>query len=346
MQVKITVVTITYNLIRANRADTFRQNVESVQAQTYPEIEHVIIDGASNDGTLDLIESCKNDKMRVLSEPDHGIYEAMNKGLKQAKGDYILYLNSDDFLCRPDGLENCARILEQTNADLIYAPHRMMDEKTGRVFKMLEPCLGVYFVRMPFSHQAVLVKRDKMLELGGFDEQFKSAGDYDLLVRLINNGAKAVYYPNEFSTFRTGGMSWKQMDLSQRECIMSHQKIFGAVCPNCNWTQMLFDKKVPDAIVQYVLKRVDKSVRVEIEKVLKQAERDKKGIWHIQNEQEDLTFHKDLQTMYIGRLRLFGVIPVGQLKVLPDRYVYTIFKHSIWTTKRNKEIKNAFEENM
>lgn len=338
MTVKISIVTITFNLLKAGRRETFRQNVDSVLNQTYQNIEHIIVDGASTDGTVDLIRSCEHDRMRWVSEPDHGIYEAMNKGLHLATGDYVLYLNSDDFLCRPDGMASCARLLEETDADFLYAPNRALRAGTERVYKINEPCVGSYLVRMPFSHQALLVKRDKMLELGGFDENFKSAGDYDFVIRLINSGARGVYNPNEFSTFRDGGFSQTDGELSQKECGISYRKNFGHLCPKYRWMDMLFKKRVPNSVIQYVLKHVDKTVKAEMEKVLETAIYGKDDIWYIQEEPKELMFsaHRN-QIACIDRLRLFGFMPIGKIETIGLQSVYKLFNRAIWKWKRRAQ---------
>ncbi len=335
MTIKISIVTITFNLLKAGRKDMFRKNVASVLNQTYQNIEHIIVDGASTDGTVDLIRSCEHDRMRWISEPDHGIYEAMNKGLHIATGDYVLYLNSDDFLCRPDGMASCVRLLEETNADFLYAPHRVLRAGTECVYKIMEPCLGVYFVRMPFSHQALLVKRDKMLELGGFDENFKSAGDYDFIIRLITAGAKGVYNPNEFSTFRDGGFSQTDGELSQKECGISYRKNFGHLCPKYRWMDMLFKKRVPNSVIQYVLKHVDKAVKAQIEKVLETARYEKDDTWCIQEKPKALTFPLNRkQGNYVDRLKLFGFIPIGKIEATAHQSIYKLFNRPIWKWKR------------
>lgn len=106
----ITIVTITYNLIKAGREQTFRQCVESVHNQTYKNIEHIIIDGASNDGSLDLIKEYEDKGwIKCYSEPDKGIFDAMNKGIRLAKGVYVNFLNTDDYFHDINGVENSVK---------------------------------------------------------------------------------------------------------------------------------------------------------------------------------------------------------------------------------------------
>ena len=98
MKPLVTVVTITFNLIKAGREKTFRQSLESIHNQTYKNIEHIIIDGASQDGTIELLEEyAQKGWIKYYSESDTGIYNAFNKGIDRANGEYIVFVNSDDF---------------------------------------------------------------------------------------------------------------------------------------------------------------------------------------------------------------------------------------------------------
>ena len=122
MQPKVTIVTITYNLLEANREKTFRQCVESVHNQTYENIEHIVIDGASNDGTIELLkEYADKNWLTYYSEPDTSIYNAMNKGLAKATGEYITFLNSDDFYHNLEGISKTVKTIVNSNADFVYS---------------------------------------------------------------------------------------------------------------------------------------------------------------------------------------------------------------------------------
>ena len=116
---KITIVTATYNLIKAGRKEFFKKCIESIYSQTYKNFEHIIIDGASDDGTLDLIKEIAP-RSTVISEPDKGIYDAFNKGVKKASGEYVHFLNSDDYYTDKKSLEISASSGE------IFAETRLM----------------------------------------------------------------------------------------------------------------------------------------------------------------------------------------------------------------------------
>ncbi len=214
----VTVVTITYNLIKAEREKYVRQCIECVKNQTYPNIEHIIIDGASTDGTLEIF----NDYpwLKVFSEPDKGIYDAMNKGVAKASGKYIVFLNSDDFWHDNKAVEESVKSLEENDADFSYSTARYFD-KNGKFIGYLFPMLETFFLRMPFSHQSMFTKT----KLVHFDDTYRSAGDFDFVLKLILNGAKGVRVNLDFTSFRFIGISSGLSDLgtklSDEECIRS-----------------------------------------------------------------------------------------------------------------------------
>lgn len=212
----LTVITATFNLVKAGREQAFRQCAESVRAQTCAaRIEHLVIDGGSSDGTRELVAEYESEGLlRCISEPDEGIYDAMNKGLAAAKGKYIAFLNSDDYWHDPQGAERSLAALELAHGDFSYAPVTLLGEDGSR--RAEEPEIGGAFSGMPFCHQSMVTRTDLLRRLGGFrKEMFRCAADYDVVLRLLVRGAHAVYVPCNFTTFRIGGFSsgddvWKQ----------------------------------------------------------------------------------------------------------------------------------------
>ncbi|MGL4982868.1 MAG: glycosyltransferase family 2 protein [Treponemataceae bacterium] len=200
---KLTVITVTYNLINARRKDFFLQCVESVKNQTYKNIEHLIIDGASTDGTLELIQSTG---LAYISESDEGIYDAMNKGIEKATGDYITFLNSDDYWHGKRGVEKSIIALEKNNADFSYGDCIHI-EPTGKYKGVFKSELGSFFVRLPASHQTMIFKMSAIKNVGIFNIEYKIASDYDLILRLLLSGSKAIYIDILFTTFRVDGLS-------------------------------------------------------------------------------------------------------------------------------------------
>lgn len=215
-----TIITITFNLIKANRGKFFRQCLESVHNQTYKNIEHIIVDGASKDGTVDLIKEY-SDKgwVKYISEPDTGIYDAMNKGIKLARGKYIAFLNSDDYYHDKTGVASSVNALEESNADFSYAPV-IVRFKDGTLFSehpQCNPKISNVFFTMPFCHQTMFTKREVMIRENMFDANYKSAADYDFVIRLCLKRYKSVFVNNTFVTYQFEGVSSTAQENSLNE---------------------------------------------------------------------------------------------------------------------------------
>lgn len=222
---RVTVVTAVFNLVSAGRVELFRQCMDSVSSQSYPNIEHLIIDGASTDGTLDLLrEYDGRNGVRVLSEPDTGIYDAMNKGLRAATGKYIAFLNSDDYWHDPHGVACSVEWLERVQADFSYAPCRYI-HADGTDVGVSMPELGCAFSLMPFCHQTMFARVDSLREAGGFAaEQFNVAADYDMIMHLLVSGCKPVFVPLDFTSFRQGGVSFSRAGDTERESRLARRR--------------------------------------------------------------------------------------------------------------------------
>lgn len=225
----VTIITVTYQLVEGKRERQFRTCAESVQRQTYPAIEHLVIDGGSQDGTVELIREFEgNGRLSYISEPDKGIYDAMNKGIRMAKGKYIAFLNSDDFWHEAEGVARSVEMLEKAHADFSYAPRICVNQDGEKEYEEY-PQIGSFAYAMPFCHQTMFTRTELLREHGGFRfDKYTCAADYDLVVRLMLNGAKPVYVPLNFTSFRLGGFSGERMDLSRREVEMIVKEHFGS----------------------------------------------------------------------------------------------------------------------
>ena len=125
----VTVITVCFNLVSNGRAGQFEQCLRSVHAQDYPQVEHLVIDGGSQDGTLELLQKyAALGWIRYVSEPDSGIYDAMNKGIRLAGGKYVAFLNSDDYWHHRRAVSASVAALEQGNAAFSYAPRTIVQE--------------------------------------------------------------------------------------------------------------------------------------------------------------------------------------------------------------------------
>lgn len=199
----ISVVTVCFNA-----RETIGSTIMSVAAQNHPDFEHVIVDGGSTDGTLELVESLRHDRLRLVTGPDDGIYDAMNKGLRLARGDYVGFLNADDFFAAPDALRTIAG---SAPADCIMAGTWLLDANgtprryvySARGFRRWWLTVGA----MP-PHPSFYARRTLLLSAGGFDTRFTVAADFDLIARLIlGQGASWTVVPRLLTCFRQGGLS-------------------------------------------------------------------------------------------------------------------------------------------
>ena len=202
-----------------------RDTIKSVLGQTYLDYEHIIVDGKSKDATLDIIREYEphyQGKLRWISEPDKGIYDAMNKGIRMATGDIVGLLNSDDFYTSNDVLEHVAKALSDSNVDAIYGDiHYVNDDDlthcvryySSRVFSRGLMRLGF----MP-AHPSFYCRRTIYEKYGLFDTSLRVAADFENLLRLIFvNRIRTKYIPEDFVTMRTGGAS--------SSGIVSHKRI-------------------------------------------------------------------------------------------------------------------------
>lgn len=222
--VDVTVVTACFNPFDAGRRELLRKNLDSVQAQEGVRLEHLIIDGASTDGTLEWLKGYNNARhdIRILSKPDSGIYEAMNRGIALARGKYIIYLNSDDYFHDARGMAVSVKRIGELQCNFSFAPVRFYPPKIRR-HTQLAPQRRIhrFLISWSFSHQSMLTSRALLLKLDGFDTSYRSAADYDLLLRMIEAGAKGCFVPLSFSTFTLGGFSAENRELAYAECARS-----------------------------------------------------------------------------------------------------------------------------
>lgn len=204
---KISIITITYN-----SASSLQRALDSVQSQTYKDIEHVIIDGASTDGTRKLIEAYAKQHKNVkwVSEKDNGIYDAINKGIRLATGDVIGFLHSDDMFYSVDSIGQIAAALEQNQADVVYGDLQYMrGNKVVRRWKSntFNPRALKYGWMPP--HPTVYVRREVYQQVGEYDSWFRISADYDMILRIFTAGYNTHYIPEVLVCMETGGASNK-----------------------------------------------------------------------------------------------------------------------------------------
>ncbi|MBF9024368.1 glycosyltransferase [Rhodobacterales bacterium HKCCD6035] len=204
-ETKVTIVTVC-----RNSADTIERCMKSVRSQTYTNIEHVIVDGASSDGTLDVVHKLATPDVVTVSEPDHGIYDAMNKGIRLATGDIVCFLNSDDVYSDRDVITDVVHQMASKNLDALLADICFVS-KSGRVVRnysakdFIPSKLRVGW--MP-PHPGMFVTRKKIFEAGLFEPSYKIAGDYEFCIKLFNLPELSwSYYSRRAVDMALGGVS-------------------------------------------------------------------------------------------------------------------------------------------
>lgn len=224
---KISIITATYN-----SGKTVGDTLKSVLAQTYHDYELLVVDGASKDNTLEVVKNMEplfEGRMRYISEPDKGIYDAMNKGIKMATGDVIGILNSDDFYTSDDALACIAWTLEKEKVDAVYGDIHYVDDED------LKKCVRYYsskpfrrwMMRLGFmpAHPSFYCRKEVYEKYGAFDaENYRVAADFENLLRLIFvNKIKTHYINKDFVTMRTGGASSSGLE-SHKRIMRDHLK--------------------------------------------------------------------------------------------------------------------------
>lgn len=222
----ISVITVTFNLVSSGRDQIFMKCLDSVQAQQDVQIEHIIIDGDSSDATLQIIRDYhnKNYPIKYLSLSDDGIYEAMNRGLVMAKGDYVIFLNSDDYYHHPQGLRVSLDTLRRTKCDFSFAPIKGLGGKS--LHENVLDYLSDVFIRAVFSHQSLLVRRKLMTDMHGYNLSYRSAADYDFVLRMILSGSKGCYVDFPFVSYSVNGLSSTNMAQSRYETALIYKRLF------------------------------------------------------------------------------------------------------------------------
>lgn len=224
---KISIITATYN-----SGKTVGDTLKSVLAQTYHDYELLVVDGASKDNTLEVVKKMEplfEGKMRYISEPDKGIYDAMNKGIRMATGEVIGILNSDDFYTSDDALACIAWTLENEKVDAVYGDIHYVDDED------LKKCVRYYsskpfrrwMMRLGFmpAHPSFYCRKEVYEKFGAFDaENYRVAADFENLLRLIFvNKIKTHYINKDFVTMRTGGASSSGLE-SHKRIMRDHLK--------------------------------------------------------------------------------------------------------------------------
>lgn len=208
---KISIITATYN------SEYFLSNcISSIKNQTYPFVEQIIIDGSSTDNTLEIVRNTPNRISKVISEPDKGIYDAMNKGIRLATGDIIGILNSDDLYCDKFVLEKVESIFKTTGVDCVHADlYYVKQNNTNQIVRHWKTCdyaPGAFKRGWHPAHPTFFVRKEVYEKYGLFKLDFTLAADFELMLRLLEcHKITSIYLPEPIVRMRLGGASSKNI---------------------------------------------------------------------------------------------------------------------------------------
>ncbi|MGA0899771.1 MAG: glycosyltransferase family 2 protein [Luteolibacter sp.] len=187
-----------------NEAEGIRRTCESIEAQTYRNFEWVVVDGGSTDGTLEILETYKHQIQTFVSGPDGGIYEAMNKGLALASGDYMLFMNGGDSFASEDVLQ---KVSDAPPKDLIYGDV-YLGHARGNLATYPDVMSRGYLLRNMVPHQATFYRRTLFEQYGNYDTRYRIAGDYELYIRLLEVHRVSYHHiAKPLAVFDLGGIS-------------------------------------------------------------------------------------------------------------------------------------------
>ncbi len=210
-------MTVSIITVCHNSESSIAATIRSVLAQKFSGIEYIIIDGASNDGTVEIIKSFGTQISKWVSEPDHGLYDALNKGIAMATGDVIGFLHSDDFFLDDHVIEKVVDLFERKHADSVYGDIQYVDQND--ISKVLTDRKSGNYHRWKFKlgwlppHPTFYTRRIFYQQYGLFDTSFNIAGDYDSMLRfLVKNKIRATYLPEVMVRMRVGGVSNRTME--------------------------------------------------------------------------------------------------------------------------------------
>lgn len=250
----VSVITVSFNLLSSGRREQMLRCLESIRSQQDVRIEHLVIDGASTDGTLDFLKSYENQGwIKIFSEPDKGIYDAFNRGIAKAQGEYVCFINSDDYLNNPAGLAEAVKALRHSRADFSYSP--VSYEKGGKIIGNDEKDMDfrTIFGAMACCHQGMVFKRSLFERVGLHNIKYKISADYDFILRSLLKGASFVKVPVSYAVFGKDGLSGTHMDMLNAESVEVKREVYG--CSKELAQEIEDNRKMPLGLLLKILSR-------------------------------------------------------------------------------------------
>jgi len=208
---KVSIITVVWN-----NKETIKDAIDSVLSQTYKNIEYIVVDGASSDGTVEVVQSYGDKISAFVSAKDKGIYDGLNKGISLATGDFIAFLHSDDLYTSSSVVANVMKefasddSLDGVYGDLVYTP-KSDTSKVLRYWKSKDFDSSLLKQGWMPAHPTLILKKEVYEKYGNFDLDFKIAGDYDFMLRVLSAGIKVKYIPEILYKMRVGGESNKSL---------------------------------------------------------------------------------------------------------------------------------------
>lgn len=192
---KISIVTPSYNIIKDWRLDYFHKMMSGVHNQTYKKIEHIFIDWASDDWTLELLNNYKEKWLidKIISEEDSWIYSAMNKWIKESSGDYVNIMNTDDYLTDLDYFRKSVNALKWNNIDFVHAD-RLIESRNWDSLFVKKWDLNSFAYRMPIRHQTFITNKKVIDEIWLFSEDYNLVSDYKFMLEMLLAWKKWFYF--------------------------------------------------------------------------------------------------------------------------------------------------------
>ncbi|NVJ85986.1 MAG: glycosyltransferase [Algoriphagus sp.] len=242
---KVSLITVTYN-----SAATLAHTIESVGVQDYSDLEYIIVDGGSSDGTLDLIQSYPEVVSQWISEPDGGLYDAINKGIKMATGDVVGIIHSDDFYHRSDAISKVVNAFQEFGTDCVYGDIRFVKpenlEKTVRYYHSGRFSAEKIKRGIIPAHPTFFTYKKNFEKYGYYRTDYWIAGDFELLVRFLHTHQLSYHYlPEDLLKMRTGGLStrsWKSTLIINQEDLRACRE--NGIKTNYFWLYSRYFKKL------------------------------------------------------------------------------------------------------
>ena len=230
MEPLVSIITPTLNIVQNDLVDDFNLLVTLLDMQTYPRIEHIVIDGASTDETIELLKDYKNKGyINFFSEKDTSKFHAYNKGIMRAKGKYVAFLSCDDFYHDITGIYDAVNLLEAENADFLFSSAYCRHPE-GYVF-LFVPAMYNAFQVMPCARQGMLFKRSIFEKERYFDEKFKLMSDFDFIIRIMLKKYKGVFFDGNFTTYKLGQKVYQNEQRSIDETKLIFHKNYRGLMP-------------------------------------------------------------------------------------------------------------------